>query len=150
MKRSILVAVAACSLLCACGNPAQNFIGTYSVGGTATLTFPTENGPYTSTSQLSGNYDFREGINSDLVLAIGSCLVPFNADDWQSARVVSGSSCTDNDGTTSVALNFNGGTATLSGKIVTVSLQAALMVTSGGFSYPGTATYSMNLSKMTK
>ena len=140
--QSLVVAVPV-ALLVACGNPIDEFVGLYDETGTYTVTLNTPNGPATETQQGTSSVTVMEGARSDLIIRTGECSIPFDVDDFESASVVVGSTCTQTSSNGAVTtFTFNSGAIQRGTKFSNVTLNAGMSMVLNGATYSGT--YSMN------
>lgn len=139
---SLLIASVA-TLLVACGNPIDGFVGLYDETATHTITLNTPNGQATDTSQQTRSVTVLEGARSDLIVRAGDCSILFDVDDFESASAVPGSTCTvkSADGRTTTTYTFTTGSILHASKFSNVSFNATISVLYDGATYTGT--YSM-------
>ncbi len=147
-----LVPAAVASLLIACGPPpAEAFAGLYDVDGTATMTIQLPDGPRTLTGNIQDSITVIEGSDSDLIVRLGSCNVPFNVDDYETALVQRGGSCVTMDGNTKVTMTFNSGSILrTTDRVSQMTLSADLDAVIDGATYPGTYKTNQTWTKTSK
>ena len=118
-----MLAVAALFALgTACGNPAAGYSGLYSANGTLGYTWTGADGTASGTDPITGNINVFEGASSDLILGVSpSCPLPLNMDDYDTATIVPGTTCTETGNGRTITFTYSGGTVRFDSKIATVT-----------------------------
>lgn len=139
----------AVTLMTACGEPSEDFLGTYTASGTGTIAF---DGFDSDTAQIHGTVSISEGISSELILtdpSIPNCIIPLNVQDGV-ARVSAGTTCSTVVDDVRITLTFTSGTAMLSGQVIQLTYSGTLSAVYNGGTYPGTFTTTVTLTRVGK
>jgi|HubBroStandDraft_1064217.scaffolds.fasta_scaffold147117_2 hypothetical protein len=124
-----LLACAACSSSSG-GSDVAAFVGTWQYSG-ATQTETC--GTASTTTALTTTIQIQQGTASGTIEYIGAkgCSFTLNV-SGDTATPPSGATCTETMGATTAQVSFTGGTATLSGTMITLNLNANATINSGG------------------
>lgn len=153
MKKTIsMLAVAVLfALATACGSPASQRAGLYTGTGTVSFTFNTASGLKNSTMSLEGDVTAFEGASSDLVVKItDQCSLKFDMEDFETATVVPGSSCTETYPAETLVYTYSTGTLRFTKDTATFTGSGSFVDTYDGSTNTGTFNETINLTKVSK
>lgn len=133
----------------ACGSAGGDFVGTYNVNGTTTMTA----GGETATAPITDPLTIAEGTDSDIVITWGRCFYKADVQD-NSAIIRAGTTCSQSaavDGqTVNTSITINTGTVTLTGAVATLNFTGPVSIVFEGQTHPGTFTSTATLTRVTK
>jgi hypothetical protein len=129
----------------------SGFYGSWSATGSVTRKFETSEGSHSDTQPVSGMVaQIAEGADSELIFLFSDCQFPASM-KGDVAFIPSGASCSgrDTDGG-QLTMTVKSGNATLNGNIIQFAASGSLTYVYGGLTYPGTWTWQLSLTKLTK
>lgn len=148
LRTPVLVALAALAVT-ACRPPGEDFYGEYMPNGTETWTI---NGQL-SVLQLSGTLSVREGVDADLTISVGPCIMRADV-SGESATLRNGASCTQQvmfaEGPGNVTQTVTAGTLTRAGNVLTLHESGTLSINFQGQTFPGTYTATGTLTRISR